>query len=86
MHKSFYDIGENSRNVILLSTKSGKIDCRLFSEIEPNDKLYGFDLIFVAPLQKSFNPDYQDVQQLVPYSNSENTYFFQNITMIWKKI
>ena len=72
---NFLSIGENPKDLIQLSSTSRELQCRRFSRLWMNNKSK-FDLIFVAPLQADYDPSYKDINTLIPYSNSMNTFFF----------
>jgi hypothetical protein len=79
--QQFKTLGEKEEN--LFSLKGGKSDqCRRFKKLHFVNQegkeipYYKADLIFVAPLQADYVPDYSDIKRLLPYSNVLNTYFF----------
>ena len=79
---NFLSIGENPNDLIQLSSISKELQCRRFGRLDlinnniNNINNINFDLIFVAPLQADYEPSYQDIKNLIPYSNHLNTFFF----------
>lgn len=77
---NFLSIGENSNDLIQLCSTSKELQCRRFGRLDfinlNNVNNNKFDLIFVAPLQADYDPSYRDIKDLIPYSNTNNTFFF----------
>jgi hypothetical protein len=78
---NFKSLGEKEENLYQL--KGGKSDqCRRFRNLRFVDsdgkeiEAPQADLIFVAPVQMDFDPNYSDVKAVIPYANYLNTFTF----------
>jgi len=85
MKESLVMLGENSNNVIKLIHGGKDTTCKRFKQMRFEKKPEKQDLIFVAPLQLSFNPSLYDVKYLIDYATVYNTYFFSEYNDSLKK-
>ena len=82
--KVFKNLGfADMDSIVALQTGEETIQCRKFSDLiiydKKNKKILeniDYDVIFVAPLNRDFDPKLSDVKNLIPTANSLNTYFF----------
>lgn len=73
---SFKQLGVPDEILIKINSKNVKDQCLKFSEMSFQTEQPVYDLIFVAPLYRDLTIDYNDVKNLIPYSNILNTFFF----------
>jgi len=78
--ESFVKLKGNTDDLLKLHTSVNK-ECRRFKLLKllnlddtKHDTIY--DLIFITPITSDFSISYQDVKQIVHYSNPFNTFFF----------
>ena len=70
-------LGWKKTDAVLLSGSKSKADqCRRFKLLKLGRKVPKNDLVFIAPVQAGFDPNLRDVQYLIPYANTMNTFTF----------
>lgn len=68
-------LGERRSELIALQGRSGT-QCRRFRYMVPEKPLPVTDLVFVAPLQADYTPEFRDVKALCPQVQRSHTFFF----------
>jgi hypothetical protein len=83
----FVDLGEPRENLVRLSGKSNFVECRRFAKLRLGRDIPVQDLIFVAPVQASYDGSIPDVKKLVGYATIFNTFFFSEYNdSSWKAL
>lgn len=73
--KGLLSLGADPKYVVGLDG-GPRNQCRRFRLLKLNKKIPKQDLILVAPIQLNFDADLKDVQKILPYANTFNTFSF----------
>jgi hypothetical protein len=83
----FVELGESPSNLVRLLGKSKYVECRRFAKLRFESSIPVQDLIFVAPVQASYDGSIPDVKKLIGYATIFNTYFFSEYNdSSWKAL
>lgn len=80
--QGFMQLGMNKADVIPLKAKER--ECRRLARLKASKSLKA-DLYFVAPMTMDYEASQRDVEELVPYANKLNTWFFSEYNDVLRK-